>query len=277
MPKFIRVSTENERIRREGFEEGRRFERLQGLFFAGVPECRPWTYGVAFKAADTLFESQVAYERDLRAERQRVQRGLWLLRKDGEGPEGLEPLEEADRAIAGELAKAKGTVDEDLHDGRRPPYAVAAMRCLPQRPAHVVELESLDAFVASDERRKLPDWPQRKDAGGADFGAEWQRENPFRRWETTSWRLSWLGAGEEPTLEVYALELLRPGLRGGRRTGRVWLLGSLPDWRAANETLGVLQLNARRERNSLVLAAEAVRVAARGEPVADLARRLAMG
>ncbi len=271
------MSTEGERIRREGFEEGRRFERLQGLFFPGVPGCRPWTDGVAFEPADTLFESQVAYERDLRTERRRLQRGLWLLRKDGESPERLEPLEEADRAIAGELAKAKGMVDEDLRDARRPPYAVAAMRCLPQRPAHVVELESLGAFVASDERRKLPDGPQREDAGGADFGADWQRENPFRRWETTSWRLSWLCTGEEPTLEVYALELFRSGLRSGRRTGRVWLLGSLPGWWAANETLAVLQLDAQRERNSLVLAAEAVRAAARDEPVADLARRLALG
>jgi hypothetical protein len=262
----------------EAFERGRRFERRQRPLFQGVPPATPWSRGVEFKSNGSWFESCVAYERELREDRRRVQRGLWLARKDmaRSSRDERQVLEETETAIEGELVRAVRGVNEVLREGRGEPHAIAGMRATPQRPDHVIELPDLTAFVGADERRALPDWPQRRDAGGADFGFDWLLENPFRRWETTRWRASWLCEGERPTHEAYALECLESRGEQARRHGRVWLLGTLSDWDAAEKSLGVLQRHARDGRNSLVVAAKAVRAAARGEELADLARRLVL-
>jgi hypothetical protein len=270
----------------EAFERGRRFERRQRLLFEGVTRAAPWAHGVEFDSNGSWFESCATYERKLREERRRVEHGLWLARREGEKarPEEVQALSEADAVIASELAKVVRAVDEVLDEGRGCAHAIAGMRADPQRPDGVVEFPDLDVFVEEDMRRAVFDWPSRRDAGGADFGHEWQLEDPFRRWETTRWRISWLCEsasrlrdGEQPTQEVYALEIpAERSVRSGQRRGRVWLLGTLPDWKMAEQLLGTLQPHARRGRNSVVVAASAVQAAHRGEAVEDLTLRLAL-
>lgn len=168
-------------------------------------------------------------------------------------------LEQLQRRIEAELSAVRKAVDAELEEGRGRPCVVHAMRQDPNRPVGVREFTDVEAFVSEDPRRALPDWPRRRDAGGADYGYGWRMEDPVRRWNTTRWRVSWLCEHEPaPTYELYAAERsARP--EDGPSTGRVWLLGVLHDAPAVDETLGELERHAQPERNSLVAVAEAVR------------------
>ncbi len=104
----------------------------------------------------------------------------------------------------------------------------------------------------------------------------WSLENPFRRWECSRWRISWLcgarsGAWWEPealhsgegeaTTEVYAAELDGTGAE----SGRVWLLGRIRTLAALDRALEELKRHAIDERNSLAAAADAVARVSREE------------
>jgi len=146
---------------------------------------------------------------------------------------------------------------------------VEALRASPQRLASVVEFPDVVSFVEQDQRRGLADWPNREDAGGVDLGIYWRLENSFRRWETTTWRISWLSKeatyrNEDHTDEIYAIEF--PG-RLGLETGRVWLLGTLHTRSAVDRALDDLRVYAIGERNSVAAAAAAVAAVMKEENV----------
>lgn len=174
-------------------------------------------------------------------------------------------LQQLERAIRDEIHAAVRAVDTELEEGRGRQCVIDAMRAQPQRPAGVRELRDLETFIDGDRRRRILDWPERRDAGGADFGFCWRLEDPFRRWETTEWRVSWLCMDDDPTRELYALEFVPDAGGNGRRTGRVWVLGKLSDWDTVKAVVGDLELYAQKERNSLVAVATAVRDASRVE------------
>jgi len=98
-----------------------------------------------------------------------------------------------------------------------------------------------------------------------DYGYNWRLENPLRRWVTTRWRVSWLCLSEaqhqDATDEVYAVEHIdQPG---DVETGRVWLMGTIPDRHIINEILPELETHAQHERNSLVVVAARISEAAK--------------
>lgn len=160
------------------------------------------------------------------------------------------------RVIEGELSTVQRAVDAELDTGRGHRCTVEAMRAAPVRPVGVREYPSIRAFLDEDSRRGLIGGPGPLDAGGEDHG--WDcLENPLRRWETTRWRLSWLcmgAAGEEPTHEIYAVQL---GEDAPER-GRVWLMGIVLDRRRIVDVLSELEQHAQRERNSLVVVASKI-------------------
>ena len=169
------------------------------------------------------------------------------------------------KRIERELAEVRPAVEAELADGRGRACVVEALRASPQRPDWVREYGSLEEFVEEDRRRAVFDWPVRRDASGADFGGRWGLEDPFKRWRTSAWRVSWLGPDDEPTHEVYAIER-RPQFRrqpDDSRFGRVWVLGVLPDWESVRGALDELQMHAQDERNSLIAAARSVQAVSR--------------
>jgi hypothetical protein len=247
-----------------GFEEGREVGRREGLPFAGIDPFPPFYPGVQFRFAESWVESFVAYERDLTACLRIVQRSLFFRRGKSDRAEEM-ALAEAQKKIEEELVEARRAVDAEVARGLGPTGIADALRGPPRRPRGVREYPSVDAFVAEDQRRALPNWPARRDAGGSDAGLNWGLEQQLRRWERTGWRISWLGndraafAGRGPTNEVYAIENALPrGTAGATR--RVWLLGSMPTW---DDVMAVVfpLYPVRLERNSLVAAANAVSAA----------------
>lgn len=260
----------------EAFERGRQIGRQEGLAFEGVPKQGSLVPGAEFRFRRSWFESYVQYERDVVINLRCIQHLRWLQHQDkrrgsalsGSGRPDLSQLE---KAVREELGRVRGAVDIEREEGRGRACVVAAIRALPQLPASVREYGSREEFVAEDERRAVFDWPTRRDLGGADFGSRWSVEDPFRRWITSSWRISWLcedgkfmGGGDlihdddgEATTEVYAVEL--PGRSSPKATeSRVWLLGKLRTYAAVDRALFDLQVNAMHERNSLIAAAQAV-------------------
>ncbi len=179
-----------------------------------------------------------------------------LLRHEDQGI----ALERLQMLLTEEIYAVREAVDAELSEGRGRRCVVDAIRRPPSRPAGVQEFRDVDAFVASDRRRAMPGWPDEHDAGGSDHGSFWRLENPLRRWDTSRWRLSWLNM-HHPTYELYAIEQTqrrRDDAGVLRTTGRVWLLGALDDRGRVDETIGEIQQHAQRERNSLVVLAEAV-------------------
>jgi hypothetical protein len=188
------------------------------------------------------------------------------LQVPSEPPAALEKLE---REIKAELWKVRAAVDCELEEGRGRVCIVEAMRALPQRPWAVIEYANVISFLKEDPRRGVGDRSRRVAAGGADFGFDWQLENPFKRWETGRWRISWLCAmkklddegqdwfysgDEDVTDEVYACE----AVKGQSPQGRIWLLGKLGTREAVDRALEELTRHAMNERNSLIAAAESV-------------------
>jgi hypothetical protein len=180
-------------------------------------------------------------------------------------------LAEHEERIKAELSRARCAVDAELAEGRGHACAVEALRASPQRPASVVEFPDVATFIEQDPIRGLPASMEVQDAGGADFGKDWNLENLFRRWETTTWRISWLGNDEMPLRrgvevnnEVYAVEL---GGWLGIEPGRVWLLGKLRTLPAVEKALRELFHEGRQERNSLAAAAASVAAVMKEEEV----------
>jgi hypothetical protein len=176
------------------------------------------------------------------------------------------------------------STDAFLEEGCGRPCVAAALRAVPQRPETVAEYDAAAAFVTEDVRRGTiyPTHVSLRPDGT--FGVEWRLENPFRRWETTSWSIGWLcgpfkdvreAAEGEPwfeeeeqeanaTHEVYAIESLDDS-DPFAEDGRVWLLGRIHKRAGLKRALGEMQLHAMRDRNSLIAAADAVAAAEREE------------
>jgi len=256
-----------------GFEEGLRLGRVEGHLFEDLPRTGALP-GARFAFYRSLFDSYADYERQAIAQLRAIQHVRWSARRGDPDPSSRAEVEavrldELEAAASRELWRARVAVDAELEAGRGRACVVEAMRAQPQTPASVAEY-AMEEFVAEDRRRGVFDWPARLDLGGADFGSAWSLEDPFRRWLTTGWRISWLcdhdkfmgddelvhGDGDEATAEVYALEVWPRDV--DRREARVWLLGKLHTRAAVDRALDDLQLHAMRERNSVVAAAEAV-------------------
>jgi hypothetical protein len=254
----------------EAFERGRAVGRREGLAFEGIPPCSPWTTGASFRFERSWFDSFVAYERELLEQLRALQQQRWLQSLDPATRSSRNDIQVQVAGLVGrlqhqierELRSARSAVDAELETGRGRSCTVAAMRAAPNRPVGVREVLEVGRFVADDPRRSLPDWPARRDAGGADYGWKWRLEDPLRPWTTSRWRVSWLCI-DDPTYEVYAIERLKNPFGRGPNTGRVWLFGVLRDHQFVDTALRELERYAQAERNSLVVVAKAVRDAAR--------------
>lgn len=250
--------------------------RRQVLPFDDIPPVPGLTIGTEFKFDRSWFHSYLSYERGAREELRRLQRAGWLVERDlrqRQRPSKAVDLrrrrariKSTERFVRDQIWAAQKAVDTELEEGRGLRSVVEAMRAEPIAPSSVMSYADALSWIESDLRRALPDWPARRGAGGADYGYHWGLENPTRPWQTSRWRISWLCL-DEPTYEVYAIELPdRPGgaLEGARR---LWVLGVLRDRSAVEAALLDLIRNAMRERNSLVTAALAIdRAAALASP-----------
>jgi hypothetical protein len=231
--------------------------------FAGVPPVDLVTRGASYAFRETFFDSFVDYEREVTGVLRDIERACWqaLVRGGEDAGRQIALLHQFRReVVTDELWRVRSAVDAALErgDGRR--CVVEAVRATPNRPDGVFEFASVEAFVAEDGRRAIGGWPQRHDAGGADYGVHWRLEDPLRRWEATTWRVSWLGIDADPTDEVYAIESQGRPLRkeDSSRYGRVWLLGRLRTEQSVDDVVQERMLYAMRERNSLVAVAKAV-------------------
>lgn len=257
--------------------------RRERLAFGGIASVGRWLPGVRFEFDTSWFDSFLAYERELVGNLRLLQQVRWLERR---GEVSLTELRLPAPAAGGlarieveileELCSIRRAVDSELDEGRGRRCVVEALRASPQRPASVVEYASMAAFVEEDRRRGMGRPPDREDGGGADLGAAWRVENPFRRWETTAWRISWLcntdkdlfggdddavhGGEDGATCELYAFERYTNN-HAVRCPRRVWLLGTLHTRARVNRALDDLRLYAMHERNSLIAAAAAVAAA----------------
>lgn len=248
--------------RKAGFEEGREVGRREGLPFVGVDPLPPFHRGAHFEFDRSWVDSFVSYERDLTECLRWVQGARWSRGSDPEAGEDF-TLVSAQQQIESELSAARRAVDAEVDKGLGKPRITDALRGPPRRPPGVREYRDIRAFVEEDRRRAVFDWPDRLDAGGSDWGVGWNLERAIRRWETTSWRISWLGH-DDPTNELYALEFAPPGSpRPGTR--RVWLLGSPANWDEVDTVVSPL-LSIRHERNSLIAVAKAVSAACLPQP-----------
>jgi hypothetical protein len=173
----------------------------------------------------------------------------------------MERLRAMRAACDRELWRVRAAVDAELGGGRGRRCVVEALRLDPNRPDGVRELPDADTFVAEDPRRAGFASPHGMELGGEDYGLRWNLEDPIRRWETSQWRISWLGI-DRPTYEVYAVEMTSVRGQAARRSGRVWILGRIESRSVVREALEELEFYAQAERNSLVAAARAVQRAA---------------
>jgi len=259
------VAEESEDRYRQGYRDGylRALEewRRDGSPFAGIEPVDLVTRGARYAFRTSFFDSFVDYERQVTKVDRDVQQACWRAWAHGRREEvrrRVELLQQFRREVVDDqLWRVRDAVDAVLSGGEGRQCVVDALRAAPNRPDGVREFPDVEAFVADDRRRALPDWPARRDAGGADYGSRWRLENPLHRWETTSWRLSWL-CMHDPTYELYGIELLRPMREEQPRTGRVWLLGRLESEEAVDDAVRELMRHAQAERNSLVAVASAI-------------------
>lgn len=247
----------------DAFQRGWNHGKRDGHGLPGVPPIPPLTRGVRFSFQRSWADSYINYERALTDELRRLQaqvhaewcargsarstrpslRSLWAARhRQDWTPESLAEL------VAQELHEARRAVDGELEQGHGNANVAHGIRWAPIRPYGVRAFDTVAACVADRPERA---WARgANDLGGWDFGLAWHMENPLARWQTTAWRISWL---ESSTSELYAIEA---GSAGSQR--RVWILGALSDEDRVRELLYGL-MPAMHERNSLVVAARAVR------------------
>lgn len=255
---------------REGFEEGRRVGQRDEFGPRGIPSSSLLP-GAQYEFRRSYFDSFVQYERDVLANLRHLQMVRW-------GREREPELGRLEQEVRTELRRAREAVDAELEADRGRSATVAALRATPQVPSSVREYRDPREFLLEDPRRGHETESGSVELGGADFGFWWGLEHPFKRWLTTGWRISWLcetekfmfgGDGNshsdkgDATTELYAVE----SLKGATAVPppRVWLLGKLRTRAAVDRALGDFDLEAMRERNSLVAAAEAVARVAREE------------
>jgi hypothetical protein len=257
----------------DAFRRGRTVGQREGQVFQGVPAVPGVTRGATWSFERSWLASHIDYERAVTAQLRHVQH----LRHDrwrAERAVGFPPrtlagriarselgnsirrrrrpgalLSDVQELVEDELWRVRWAVDEELERVGAPDIVVRAIRWPPVRPAGVREIDRVETFLDQDARRGPHQQTGRRDAGGWDFGLRWNLENPLARWEITAWRISWLA---NSTREVYAIE------HRGQDTGRVWLIGVVSDEDRLRETMDVVQ-PAMRERNSLVVAATALR------------------
>lgn len=264
------------------FERGHRIGRAEGYAraveewqrrdnpFRGLPEISPITRGAAYEFRTSYFDSYCDYERRVTQVVRKMQRERWYVhselrqaRERGENARRRELMDRSEvllsfqRDALEELGLVRRAVDSELSRGAGRRCVVDAMRCEPTRPHGVRIYPNVEAFVEDDPRRALRDWPQRRDAGGMDFGFTWLLEEPLRRWETSRWRISWL-CQDPATYEVYGIERLSNVSEHSPTTGQVWLLGRIPSRELLDSALEELEVHAQRERNSFAAAARAV-------------------
>ncbi|MEZ5076464.1 MAG: hypothetical protein R2725_03365 [Solirubrobacterales bacterium] len=249
------------------FDEGRRVGRLERIF-EGLPKTSILP-GASFSFRRSLFDSFVAYERDVFVNLRAVQAQRWLERRRSPGPRESSDgeLAKAETEIGTELRKVREAVDAELAAGHGRACIRDAMRASPQVPASVVGYRTAEEYVGGDPNRLSYLSDAHIVLAGADFGGRWSLEDVFRRWEATTWRISWIAESSE----VYAEES-RSRDRGGG--GRVWLLGRLQTRESVDLALDeMIWCGADRERNSLVVAArEVARVGEQGLPPPDADR-----
>lgn len=252
------------------------------MSFRGVPSSGGWLPGAEFEFKRSWFHSFITYEQRVMWNLRLLQRMRWLLRhRPAEAQALLAPdLQMGDGALASlewkikdELWEVRWAVDDELEERPGKAYVVAALRALPERPDSAIEYPDVAAFVNQDPRRGISDAPEPALRVGMAFGYHWQLENPFRRWETSNWHISWLCDHRralisdedwipdeeiDVTDEVYACEQSE-----GKQDGRVWLLGTIHFRAAIEQALDEMRLHAISHRNSLVAAADAVAKAER--------------
>jgi hypothetical protein len=271
-----------EEERKRIFAAGMRAGRLEPQFVGWQRE--PMLPAVRFRFDGDLFEALFSYERDVLFALRRVQELRWIGRQEERrSPVGARSgfddtaLATRESGVERELHRIRAAVDSELEAGYGHRCQVEALRAEPEMPADAIEFASEEEFFAGDGRRG-----ERFESGGlrlvgADFGFRWSLENPFRRWETTTWRICWLcekgvflSGGSlapaedraqsdegEATNELYAREEV--GTRGEPQGGRVWLLGKLSTTAAVFRALDdELRRYAMGERNSLIVAADAI-------------------
>lgn len=237
-----------------GLAEGREIGRREGIGFTSVEPLSLVHRGASFEFNKSWVESFVDYERDLTECLHAIQQRRWLAGEEARETES-DLLVGAQEEVERELERAQGAVDAEAERGLGRERILEALRGPPGRPLGVREYRTLESFVDGDRRRGVFDWPRRRDAAGSDWGLHWRLERPIRRWETTSWRVSWLGH-DDPTNEVYAIEF-GGSLDGEPDARRVWLLGSVANWSEVDALITPL-LEVARERNSLIAVANAV-------------------
>jgi hypothetical protein len=261
------------------FEEGRRVGRLEQLF-TGLPR-NSILPGAEFAFRRSLFASYVKYERDVVLNQRQLQQLRWLEgRERRRSPDrqpwpGEEALDAAEALVAAELRKVREALDAELAAGHGRRCVVEALRAAPEMPADAVEFASSEEFAAADARRGRGQ-AESLILAGADFGNRWSLENPFRRWQTRLWRISWICESHkfmyrdddevhsdegEATTELYAEQHSNDPGTGGR----VWLLGKLRTRAAVDRALDELFHHAMDERNSLAAAAISIGRVAREE------------
>lgn len=261
------------------FEEGRRVGRLEQLF-TELPRT-PILLGARFSFRRTLFDSYVNYERDIVLNLRKIQRLRWLDGRERRRSPGIqtwpgeEALAAAEALIEAELHKVREALDAELAAGHGRRCVVEALRAVPEMPADTIEFASNVEFVAGDPRRGRGE-SESIVLAGADFGYGWSLENPFRRWETSLWRISWIcepmefmykdddqvhSDEGEATLELYAEQQSSDP----DTAGRVWLLGKLSTRAAVDRALDELFHHSMDERNSLAAAAISINRVVREE------------
>jgi hypothetical protein len=239
-----------------GLAEGREIGRREGIGFTSIQPLSLVHRGASFEFNRSWVESFIDYERDLTECLHAILQRRWMVGEDAREAES-DLLVGAQEEIKRELARVRRAVDAEVDRGLGRERILEALRGPPGRPPGVREYRTIESFVDGDRRRGVFDWPRRRDAAGSDWG-HWSLERPIRRWETTSWRVSWLGH-DDATNELYALEFAvrSSGERGPRR---VWLLGSVANWSEVDALITPLS-GVARERNSLIAVANAVSAA----------------
>jgi hypothetical protein len=276
-----------------GLRRGIRIGRFEGVTFQPFAGIGTWLPEARFVFFRTWFLSLVTYQRRLLANLREVQRVRWMLEHE---PNQIPPdarhaaatLPRLEEQYESAVWEARSAAEEFLDEGCGRECVVAAMRATPQRPDSVIEYDDLAQFVEEDERRGKIYPTHVAIRPDAVFGIDWRLENPFRRWEMTTWTIGWLcgpfkemreALEDEPyaeeeeraanaTHEVYAIESLDPS-NPWAEDGRVWLLGTVRRRAAVEEALREMSLQAMRDRNSLVAAADAVAAAQHHEAAGD--------
>ncbi len=278
-----------------GFRRGRRIGRLEDAAFEPLPAVGAWLPESRLVFFRSWFFSFVTLQRRLITNLREIQRVRWLLAHEPDQvPSSARPFVEKlgllERDHEAAFWEARFVTGELLDEGAGRACVVAALAATPQRPATTTEYDDLARYVKEDERRGTiypthvairPDavfgmsggWRTRSAAGrrraGRSAGSAVPSRTPAKGSRTTPpFEAEVKEEDAAATHEVYAIESLDPS-NPWAEDGRVWLLGKVRRRAAIEEALREMSLQAMRDRNSLVAAADAVAVAQRKESAGD--------